>query len=173
MRALPRHCWLPTLLLFLTLFSVRASGSDETHALAEVDHADLGHGHHRHHASLFLGGATRFEDHHDETGLAIGVDYEYRVNKLWGVMGLFEGVVTDHSRETVLLAGVAFHPYQGLRLGAGPGVEFSHGSGEFAFRLGAAYGFELGRWTLSPELAGDFTRESETLVFGVSLGRGF
>jgi len=144
--------------------------SHGTHGLSlEVDH------HHKHHFGLFLGGATRFEEHHDnETGFTIGLDYEYKPLPKWGVGALVEGVAFgDNHRDLAFAFPVSFHPIEPLKLAAGPGFETSGSHTEFMVRVSAAYGFEIGKFTLSPEIAVDFVEGAQTLVFGFSIGRGF
>lgn len=130
-----------------------------------------------HHFGFFTGGATRYiapEEEEEETGLAIGVEYEYRFAEHWGAGLLFEGVVTDHARDGVLGVPLSWHPWEWLKLSAAPGIEFvEHGSHEFVMRLAAAYEFEFGAYNLAPEISVDLTRQSQTLVYGLSFGRRF
>lgn len=129
----------------------------------------------RHHLSVFAGGVTNFDEGEAdrETSAAVGVEYEYRFGRLFGAGLLFEDVFGGE-REYIVLAPLSLHPWKGLRLTAGPGADFRSGDTEFVFRAGVGYEFELGHgWTLAPEIAGDFTHEAKTLVFGVSAGWGF
>jgi len=144
--------------------------SDETHGLSlEEAH------HHKHHIGLFLGGATRFEEHDEnKTGFTIGLDYEYKLVPKWGIGALVEGVAFgDDHRDLALAFPVSFHPIEPLKLAAGPGFETTGSHSEFMVRLSAAYEFEVGKFTLSPEIAVDFVKDAQTLVFGFSIGRGF
>jgi hypothetical protein len=128
---------------------------------------------HRHHAGVFLGGVSRFEDGHEESGLALGVEYEYRLSPQWGVGGLIEGVTVGHGRDLALVAPVTWHPWRGLKLSLGAGVEYHDGNGEFLGRVAAGYDFHFGRWTVAPEISGDFTHEAQTIVYGIAVGFGF
>jgi len=43
----------------------------------------------------------------------------------------------------------------------------------FLFRLGAGYDIDLGNISLTPTVNLDFVEGEESLVFGISLGKGF
>jgi len=138
----------------------------------DLDHGE--HEAHKHHVGIFLGGATRFKDGHADTGLTLGLDYTYRVAAKWGVGGVVEGVAfAGQHRDLALAAGVIWYPVGALRLSAGPGFETDGHHTEFLFRLSVGYGFELGKFILSPEVAVDLTHKAQTLVYGFSIGRGF
>jgi hypothetical protein len=145
-------------------------------SVAHVHTSSLPH----HHVGLFLGGASRYdapEEHEEETGPALGVEYEYRFASRWGAGLLAEGVFrghADHTREATLFVPLNFHPRESLKFSVAPGVEFvQEGDNAFVFRLGAAYEWEFGDYNLAPEVALDFTDESQTAVYGLSLGRRF
>ncbi|MCP5516198.1 MAG: hypothetical protein H7A45_02945 [Verrucomicrobiales bacterium] len=159
--------------LFVATIATRAVGGQEAGdpALKLESRADAEL---RHHAALIFGGATRFdEEAEDETGAAFGIDYEYRLDELWGIGAMGEAVVSDHARDGVVMVQLALHPYRGFRVAAGPGVEFAHEEAEFAVRVGASYEFEFGRFTVAPELAIDVATPSQTLIYGVSVGTRF
>jgi hypothetical protein len=165
-------------LAFFLLFSLAAAtqaiGQEHVEPGAHHDPEHPGHDRHKHHLGLFLGGATKFEDHgHTETGFSVGLDYEFRFARKWGVGGLLEGVLTADVRDLAFVVPLSFHPVDPLKLSAGPGFETDGDHTEFMFRFAAAYGFEVRRYTLSPEVSVDLTEEAETLVFGFSVGRGF
>jgi hypothetical protein len=128
-----------------------------------------------HHVGFFVGGSTRFANEEDtETGLTLGMEYEFRFARAWGTGILAEGVVTSHGRDAILLVPLNWHPWEWLKLSAAPGVEFvTEGPEEFVMRLAVAYEFEFGRFNVAPEIAVDLTRESQTLVYGISVGRRF
>lgn len=130
-----------------------------------------------HHVALFVGAASRYEvaeEEERETGLALGIEYEYRMAEHWGAGLLAEAVTTTHARDGILVVPLNWHPWEWLKLSAAPGVEFvEHGAHEFVVRLAAAYEFELGHYNLAPEVSVDFTRESQTVVYGLSFGRRF
>ena len=128
---------------------------------AEAD----GHGYHRHHAAVFLGGAVRAE-HSTESTFAIGFEYEYRLVKLVGA-GLLAEVATGELREAVIVAPLALHPWRGLRLVAAPGIEIpSEGHTAFLMRLGIAYQIPIRNFTLGPEFNVDLIHGEPTYVVG-------
>ena len=167
------HALLATVLLCLGTVT-QTVGQEHEHPGAHHDLEHEGHERHKHHLGLFLGGATKFEKHEDdESGFSIGLDYEYRFTRRWGVGGLLEGVLTADHRDLAFAVPLSFHPVDPLKLSAGPGFETDGDHTEFMFRFSLAYGFEVRKYTLSPEVAVDLTEEAETLVFGFSIGRGF
>lgn len=53
---------------------------------------------------VFVGGSTEYGDERETSGL-LGVEYEYRINSLWGVAGVAELSVSDFKRSHLLGAG--------------------------------------------------------------------
>jgi hypothetical protein len=123
-----------------------------------------------HELGLFLGGAHR----NGEDGFSIGLDYQYRISSLFGFGGLIEYTAGD-IREGVLGFPFYFRVWRGLTLVGAPGIELSTtGSDEFLLRLGADYGFEIGRgFEVVPGLYVDLTSSETTLVYGVALAKSF
>ena len=165
-----------SLALSFSLLSLAASAADPVPGVRyddPVEEVKIPH----HHVGVFAGAATRYqapEEEEEETGFSAGVEYEYRFHRCYGAGLLFEGVTSDHARDAILVVPFNWHPWEWLKLSAAPGVEFvEHGSQEFVVRLGAAYEFEMGKWNLAPEVSLDFTRESQTVVYGLSFGRRF
>ena len=125
----------------------------------------------RHHLSV-IGGLSRDSS---EDGPTLGVDYEYRVNQPVGLGFVVEHAFDDLKVTTIL--GVAdLHIWRGLAVQVGPGIELVEGRGEeddeeeFVYRIGALYEFEMGRFTVSPQLHYDFTTGSDTLVALTAVG---
>jgi hypothetical protein len=169
-----KHKLLFTLAFALALAGpgrVQAEESASDHNLLSVTASHEAH--HRHHVGLFFGGITRFEDAHEESGAALGLEYEYRFASRWGIGGLIEGVVVGEGHDLSLVVPVSWHPWRELKLSAGPGAEFNGHEHEFLGRVAAGYDFKIGRFTLAPEVAGDFTRKSQSIVYGLTLGCGF
>lgn len=181
-----------TLLLGLVGPQVAAQEhGEEQHAEATAgEHEE--HEFHRHHLSVFLGATTADVEVHGgegeagaeseegetggettrETEASIGLDYEYRLNRRWGVGFLFDYVAGD-ARTSVAGIPVILHPVGGLKLLAAPGLEHHEGENEFLVRLGLMYDFEVGGWTIAPAVNVDFVDSEETYVYGVNIGRGF
>lgn len=129
--------------------------------------AEEGHGH-KHHASVFVGGTHT--DHDD--GFTVGLEYEYRMQPEFGIGVLGEYANLDHDVWIVGLPFV-FHPYQGLRLLAMPGVELTSDHEEFLVRLGVGYDIPAGDWVITPGFNVDFVDHEENLIFGIAFGKSF
>jgi hypothetical protein len=143
-----------------------ALGSDEDHGVARN-----GELHHRHHVAVFLGAAVR-DDGDTESGLAGGVEYEYRISRLLGA-GVLAEVATGGLRDVLVGIPVALYPWRGLRLVAAPGAGIpAEGGTEFALRLGVGDRFPIGRFAIVPEFNADLIKGTPTYVFGVSFGVG-
>lgn len=156
-------------------FAVLLAGLPGARA-GEASHLEEGHAHgteHRHHAGLFVGGLSRFEHGHKETGTALGLEYEYRLAPRWGLGGLLERVAVGGGRELALVVPLHWHPWRGLKFSAGPGFELYEGQAELLGRVATGYDFHLGRFTLTPEVSADFTQKAQSLVYGLTLGVGF
>ena len=154
----------------------RAEQTGESHEAIEEYGEEHGKHLHKHHLAVFVG-STEAEEHHGEKGdpdFTLGVDYEHRLSSLFGVGGMFDWVV--EGRREFLLGPIGFlHPYKGLKLFAAPCYQrIREGEeGNFVFRVGAAWDFEIGKYSLAPNVIYDFAGEHGFLVLGVTLGRGF
>ena len=156
----------------------------ETHH-EEVDGHTKEHAHfHKQHLALFAGATSNFT--HTSTDLSIGIDYEYRLNHLFG-LGLAGEYIATGTGE--IIAGVPFfiHPANGLKFTAAPLLIFidehheeetDHHEEEtgkeakFALRAGAGYSFHFGKISVGPTINFDIG-DSKALVYGVSIGIGF
>lgn len=116
---------------------------------------------------LFLGGTYAGDD---GTSFSTGLAYERRLKEKLGIGGLVE--YTD-GREWVLAVPVYFHPAEPWKFFLAPGLEREDGENEFMVRLGSSYEFEMGSWTLAPELSFDFVDGDVKTVFGLNFGIGF
>jgi hypothetical protein len=150
----------------------------EEHATSEGHGEEHGEEHlHKHHVALFIG-STEAEEHHGEKGdrdFTLGFDYERRLSKLWGFGGMIDWVA-EGNRE-YLVGPIAFlHPYKGSKLYAAPcyqGVRES-GDGNFVFRVGAAWDFDVGKnLSIGAHIIYDFAEGQDFFVFGVGIGRGW
>jgi hypothetical protein len=114
----------------------------EAGAAAEVEEEEEFY---RHRVSVFLGGASRPEEHEDtEHGFAGGLEYEFRFSR-WGGVGALAEAATGDLRDAVVAGLFYLHPWKGLLFTAGPGAELSSHGSEFLFRLGTGYEFEIAR----------------------------
>ncbi|RLA31915.1 MAG: hypothetical protein DRR11_09610 [Gammaproteobacteria bacterium] len=106
-----------------------------------------------------------------ESGLALGIEYEYRLNRSFGI-----GVLAEHTfgdvDTTVYAMPFAYHSGR-WKAYVGPGIEDGDLGNESLWRVGAEYAFEVGRWEVSPQLDIDFIDGDTALVLGVTIGKGF
>ncbi len=156
---------------------------EETHS--EGEHESHG----RHHAALFLGATTDFEE--EETDFSLGADYEFRVLPQLGI-GLLGEVTFAEEEVFIVGAPILFHPNARIVLGVAPGLEIvDEMSGEhegiapegeeaetetettFLLRLIGGYELELSSFTLTPTVSLDLVDGDASLVYGISFGKGF
>ncbi len=188
---LPRAAWCTVLLLMIVGvtapgIAIPAEGSEHDSMAGDVtapnigspDEGSEGDGEHHalphHHLALVIGAVTESkEGHQDEHGLAVGIEYEFRFHERWGVGVAVERLSGDHLDATVVVLPASMHPSGGLRLMAGPGVEFAEEDDHWLWRLGAGYEFETGGpWTVAPEVVVDFiSGGGTTWVAGLAVGR--
>ena len=164
-----------TLLTAVAVALIIASGMT-TKSVASETETEEHDGHHRHHVSALVGVATEYERSREETGFAIGATYVFNFHERWGAGATVEALGHETVRDVVLILTAEFHAAAGLRLIAGPGIEFAPEHDEFVVRAGAAYDFDLGETglTLAPETYVDFIENGKrTWVVGVALGYGF
>ena len=149
---------------------------------------------HKNHFAVFLGFTEAVEEHsavphgnghgethsersnsgEDDADFTIGLDYERRFTQLFGFGGMFDWVV-EGNREFLLGPAFFLHPFGGSKLFAAPLWERVRESGdnELVIRLGAAWEFEVGKYSIAPNVIYDITEEHELWVLGVTIGRGF
>ena len=116
---------------------------------------------------LFLGGTYAGDD---GTSFSTGLAYERRLKEKVGIGGLIE---YTEGREWVLAIPVYFHPTEPWKFFLAPGLEHEDGENEFMVRVGGSYEFEMGSWTLAPELSFDFVDGDVKTIFGLNIGIGF
>jgi hypothetical protein len=146
--------------VFVFTLTLQALAAEEEHEEHKESH------YHRNHVGLFLG-STHEEGEHKFT---IGLDYEYRFSQYFGI-GLLGEYVGEPDREGVGLVPLFLHPYKGLRFMAAPGVKPKKDEDKFIWRLGVAYRFPIGNWTIAPEFNVDFS-EGETYHTLITYDRG-
>ena len=168
----------PALILILTLTLAFAATGRVLAAEPGSAHDSFGEitapeASHRHHLGLFMGGVSRFVDGETETGGVIGLEYEFRLAPGWGVGGLLEDVIFGEGRDLALVLPVSWHPWRELKISVGPGVEFNGHDSEFLGQVGMSYVIRICFFPLAREFSGDFTRESQSFVYGLTLGWAF
>jgi len=150
-------------LLLITLIASPALSEESAYSHHEEGHENSND------VALFLGNTH----HGDENGFSVGLDYEHRLNTIFGAGGLVEYSAGDFD-SWVVAASLFIHPYKGFRLILAPGFENKDSSSNFLFRTGVAYQFEIGnKWSISPEYNLDFVHNETVQVYGVSFGFGF
>ncbi len=152
-----------------TMALTSTAGAEESHHSGTQEF-------HRHHASLIVGNTF---DEHGENGFSVGGDYEYRLNKWFGLgVGLeYAGGDFEH-----VLIGIPllFHPNEHWRFAVAAATEI-HKEGEHEerereaiVRTGVGYQFHIGNgYSISPEFNVDFSEHETLYVIGLSFGFGW
>jgi hypothetical protein len=126
----------------------------------------------RHGLGLFLGVTAKEGD----AGPSTGIDYEYRLNEMFGIGGVLELTFADF-REGIAGVPIYWHAWRELKLVVAPGIEFTpplDGTGEFLLRVGGEYGFGAPRgFDIAPALYFDFTSKAAAYVFGATVAKTF
>ncbi len=106
-----------------------------------------------------------------DNGATLGLEYERRLSKLFGV-----GVVAEHVFGdldfSVYAVPLFFHTGR-WKFVVAPGIETGDLGTEFLVRVGGDYAFEAGDWEIAPGLDVDFVDGDQVLVIGLSIGKGF
>lgn len=159
---------LKLLLLLIVVMSVTVPSTGAAAEGEEAEWAEEG----RNSLGLFLGAAMR----DDDVNFSLGVDYELRLSRLFGIGAVGEWTAGD-LREGILAAGVAWHAWRTLKVIAVAGVEVtpSEREDEFLARVGADYGFPVGErgYEIKPAVYVDFAGEEVTYVLGALVCRSF
>lgn len=124
----------------------------------------------KHSLGIFLG-VTR---EHDENLDTLGIEYSYRINKLWSVGGVLERAERD-KHSTLAILFVHLWPYKGLFLGGGVGRKDPGDERENTLRATIGYEFELGGgWSIAPSANLDYIENEENEeVYGIAFGKRF
>jgi len=136
-------------------------------------HQSEGHVGHdeKHHLGFFVGVLDT-----GKTDSIIGIEYEYRINKIFGVGVLYENAKDAHNGDGInsRIAALYYHPYGGWRIGLGAGKEKVGGSHPFTeslYRLGIAYAFHIGGIGIEPSINFDSVNGKSSSVYGISFVR--
>ena len=152
---------------------------------AQHSHEEANHTAHFHpnHVAVFAGATSELKEG-KKTHFTLGADYVRRLGSSgqFGVGGFAEVIFHDPTEWLFGAAGY-FYPTRALWVQAAGGVEFyrsGHGGDEpsetkasFLLRFGAGYNIELPAFSLTPLVLLDLVRDTEALVWGVSVGKGF
>lgn len=122
----------------------------------------------RHTIALFLG--DTYVD--GENGFTLGLDYEYRFTRRFGIGGMVDYVFGDF-RSFVAGVPIFFHATDRLKFELAAGVEHADGDNLALVRLGVGYGFPVGPVVLLPYLAADFVDSENAYIAGLGIEWGF
>jgi len=124
--------------------------------------------HHKNLLAVFIGIAS---EERRESGFALGLEYERRLNARFGI-----GILAEHTfgdiDATVYALPLALHTGQ-WKFYVAPGIEDSEFGSESLLRIGGEYGFEVGGWEVSPQIDMDFVDGDSVYVIGITIGKGF
>jgi hypothetical protein len=133
--------------------------------------------------ALFTGATSELKEG-KKTHFTLGAEYMRRFGSAgqFGVGGFAEVIFHDPTEWLFGAAGY-FFPVGSLWFEAGAGVEFysdAHGTAEhgdtkasFLLRFGAGYEIELKGFSVTPLALLDLVRDTESLVWGINVGKGF
>jgi hypothetical protein len=165
-------------------------------AMAEED-AHEGHGEffHRHKVGITFGftyvskavESDEGETAEEATGVwapTIGVDYKYRLDHKWALVGAAEIELIDYeihgedlSREKALIVAglVSYEVMPSWGVFAGGGIEIEEHHSLAVVRAGTEYEFEIGEqgWVIAPVFFYDFKEEYDAFSLSVALGKWF
>lgn len=133
----------------------------------EEPHAEA---HHKHSLGLFVG----VTQEHDESLGTLGIEYAYRINRLWSVGGLIERA--DREKDSTLgIVFVHFWPWKGLFLGGGVGRKDPVDEREYTARATLGYEWEFGKgWLINAQANLDFIENHDREeVYGIVFGKQF
>ena len=134
----------------------------------EEAHAEEAH--HKHALGLFVG----ITQEHGESLETFGIEYAYRINRLWSVGGVIERA--DREKDSTLgIAFVHFWPWKGLFLGGGVGRKDPAGERENTARASVGYEWEFGKgWLINAQANLDFVEHHDREeVYGIVFGKQF
>ncbi len=123
------------------------------------------------HVALFSGATI----HYGHAAPTFGLEAEYLVPGTGGILGvgpLFETVLDTHTIG-IAAAILTLHPFAGVRVLAGPGVEYVEGHTAVLVRGGLGYDFHIDRFSITPLASLDYIEGSFAQVYGLAFGVGF
>ena len=168
-----------TIIIALLLVGPKLLSAQQSHEEGASNSAHF----HPNHVAAFVGATSELREN-KKTYFTLGADYvrHFGSSGQFGVGGFAEVIFHDPTEWLFGAAGY-FFPTRALWLQAASGVEFyqdGHGGDEpaetkvsFLLRFGAGYSIELPGFTLTPVALLDLVRDTEALVWGVGIGKGF
>ena len=128
-------------------------------------------GYHQHHVAV-VGGFAR---HHSKNANYLGLDYEYRLNDMWGIGGFYEQTFNGFDIEALGITGT-YHPGDGWKFMAGAGSEgkLDNNKSKWLLRGSVGYDFHVGHTIITPLITVDWIEDNSTTTYlGVAVGFGF
>ncbi|MGB2427223.1 MAG: hypothetical protein ACPH9N_06050 [Alteromonas sp.] len=124
----------------------------------------------KHYPGVFIG-ATHADS---ETDYALGIEYEYKFTKQFGVGAVWERTPDGHGGDgvNVALGSIFYHPTPEWRLGLGLGEERIGGPKvkyKDLVRASIAYEMPMDEIIIAPTLAVDFVDGDKIIVAGVAI----
>lgn len=158
--------YLQRILFFTIFFCLSVASYGQEH---ENEHHDSEAVHTGSHISAFVGVTV---DYHDNFGYKLGLEYEYRLNRRWGLASSIDFVGADFEI-IALSAGGVLYPFNNIPFAAALAVGGKYKNEEWHgyVRGLLAYDFHLGKVSLSPTIIHDFFPESKDITsFGLQVG---
>lgn len=166
---MPIRC-IPGVAAILALFIAAATPPAAADPASHDAMHNAARNYHTHTAGIFVGGAS--DDLGKREGFALGLEYEYRFDRRWGIGFMLEHTYGEMDT-WVYVMPIAYHVGR-WKLYAAPGVEDGHHGSENMVRVGFEYGIHLDKWEISPQFDIDFVeRERDVFVVGLTFARGF
>ena len=114
----------------------------------------------------------------EEADGVIGIEYEYKLSRHWGVGALYEYAPNAYEGAGVrsTMASVYFHPNHEWRINLGAGeeeIKGEHSDTGKIYRIGIGYDFHYGSIGVSPSFNIDRANSEISRVFGVSFTKSF
>ena len=110
-------------------------------------------------------------DEGGENALALGLEYERRINDVLGIGVLAEKTGGDIN-SWVYAVPITIHA-EWWKLIVAPGIEEKHGHTESLIRIGVGREFEVSELKITPSLSIDFVDGETIYLLGVSFGIAF
>jgi len=170
--------FLYSVLLFSILFVY--SNTFGQNNVNDIDTHEKSEHFHFNHLGIFIGATSSLEK--KSTNFTLGADYVRRFSSTspWGIGFIGEAIFAEHT-EWVFGIPAYYYVEDIIWIRSGPGIEIlKEESGhsldtkiEFLYRIGLGHDFELGKFTITPSVDLDLVHHHNSVVWGVSIGKGF
>lgn len=107
----------------------------------------------------------------NKTYVAVGAEYEYRLEPMLGIGGFANYVFSTPGLTLIGLPMVYFHPLSNdWYINAAPIAQFGGSKTEYGVRLGTRIPIALGPVSIVPQASVDFIAGGRNLIFGLGIG---